>query len=158
VLFPVLADFTGHLGLSKLEFGVIMATYPAVGVLASPVWGRFSDRRGRRPAIVLGLLGLGASFVWFGRGQSFAPLGAARVPGGVLSWAALPAAFAYAADVSTPAQRSAAMGMLGGAIGLGVALGPALGGALQRVGLAHLEGDWGLRLPYFASGAIALAG
>jgi MFS family permease len=149
VLFPVLADFTEHLGLSKLQFGVIMATYPAVGVLASPWWGSFSDRRGRRPAIVLGLVGLGASFIWFGMGSSFAELVAARVAGGLLSAAALPAAFAYAADVSPPNQRSAAMGMLGGAVGLGVALGPFLGGSLLALGL---------RVPYFASGAIALGG
>jgi MFS family permease len=149
VLFPVLADFTEHLGLSKLQFGVIMSTYPLVGMLASPWWGRFSDRRGRRSAIVLGLVGFGISFVWFGMGSSFAELVAARALGGLISSAALPAAFAYAADVSTPQQRSAAMGMLGAATGLGVALGPFLGGAL--VGL-------GVRVPYFASGGIGLAG
>jgi MFS family permease len=149
VLFPVLADFTEFLGLSKLQFGLIMATYPLVGVLVSPWWGSFSDRRGRRPAIVLGLVGLGLSFVWFGLGSSFEQLVAARLLGGLISSAALPAAFAYAGDVSTPSQRSAAMGMLGGAIGLGVALGPFLGGALLGLGM---------RVPYFVSGAMALAG
>jgi MFS family permease len=149
VLFPVLADFTEFLGLSKLQFGLIMATYPLVGVLASPFWGSFSDRRGRRPAIVLGLVGLGLSFLWFGMGSSFGQLVAARLVGGLLSSAALPAAFAYAGDVSAPSQRSAAMGMLGGAIGLGIALGPFLGGALLGLGM---------RVPYFVSGAMALAG
>lgn len=149
VLFPVLADFTEFLGLSKLQFGLIMATYPLVGVLASPWWGSFSDRRGRRPAIVLGLVGLGVSFVWFGTGSSFEELVAARVLGGLLSSAALPAAFAYASDVSTADQRSAAMGMLGAAIGLGVAFGPFLGGALLGLGM---------RVPYFVSGAMALGG
>jgi MFS family permease len=149
VLFPVLADFTQALGLSKLQFGLIMATYPAVGVIASPFWGRFSDRRGRRPAIVLGLVGLGLSFIWFGMGSSFAELVAARALGGVLASASLPAAFAFASDVSSSEQRSAAMGMIGGAIGLGISLGPLLGGELLSLGL---------RVPYFASAGIALAG
>jgi MFS family permease len=149
VLFPVLADFTEHLGLSKPQFGVIMSTYPLMGMLASPWWGRFSDRRGRRSAIVLALVGFGISFIWFGLGSSFADLVAARVLGGLLSSAALPAAFAYAADVSPPEQRSAAMGMVGAAIGLGVAFGPAVGGALMELGL---------RVPYFVSGGIGLVG
>jgi MFS family permease len=149
VLFPVLADFTEFLGLSKLQFGLIMATYPLVGVIASPWWGSFSDRRGRRPAIVIGLVGLGVSFVWFGFGSSFAELVAARVLGGVLSSGALPAAFAYAGDVSPPERRSAAMGMIGAAVALGITFGPFLGGELLA---------FGVRTPYFASAAIALAG
>jgi len=149
VLFPVLADFTESLGLSKAQFGLIMATYPAVGVLLSPFWGRFSDRRGRKPAIVIGLIGLGASFVWFAMGSNFAELVAARAFGGVLASAALPAAFAFASDVSSGARRSEAMGMVGGAIGLGLTLGPVLGGELIA---------FGLRAPYFAAAGIALAG
>jgi multidrug resistance protein len=149
VLFPVLADFTAALGLSKLEYGLIMSAWPAVGILASPAWGRFSDRRGRRPAIMIGLLGFAVSFVAFGLGHSFAQLLAARAVGGLLSSAALPAAFAYAADVSSAEQRSHAMGLIGAATGLGVTVGPAIGGSLI---------EFGVRVPYFASGAIGLLG
>jgi MFS family permease len=149
LLFPVLADFTEHLGLSKPQYGVIMGTYPLVGIFVSPLWGRFSDRRGRRAPIILGLIGFGISFIWFGMGSSFAELVCARALGGLLSSAALPAAFAYAADVTTPQQRSAAMGVVGASLALGLTLGPAIGGAL--VGL-------GVRVPYFVSGAIGLAG
>src|SRR5262249_35935433 len=78
-----------------------------------------------------------------------AELVCARALGGLISSAALPAAFAYAADVSTPEQRSGAMGMVGAALALGITLGPALGGAL--VGL-------GVRVPYFVSAGIGFAG
>ena len=149
LLFPVLADFTEALGLSKSQFGLIMATYPLVGVIASPFWGTFSDRRGRKPAIVLGLAGLGVSFLWFAMGSSFEELVAARVLGGILSSGALPAAFAYASDSTSTEQRSAAMGIIGSAVGLGISLGPGLGGELIALGL---------RVPYFASAGIALAG
>ena len=149
VLFPVLPYFSQQLGLSMWEYAWLLGVYPAVGVLAGPLWGRFSDRFGRRPAIALGLAGFGLSFVLFGLGQGFAELFGARVLGGALGAAALPAVFAYAADVSPPERRSAAMGVVGAALGLGLAFGPALGGALS---------GYGLRVPFFAAGGIAVLG
>ena len=56
VLFPVLPYFTRSLALSDVEAGLLMSAYPAIGVLVSPAWGRFSERRGRKLAIVIGLL------------------------------------------------------------------------------------------------------
>ncbi len=149
VLFPVLADFTTALGLSKLQYGLILSAWPAAGIVAAPLWGRFSDRHGRRPAIVVGLVGFAISFAAFGLGSSFETLIAARIVGGLLSSAALPAAFAYAADVTSSEQRSHAMGLMGAAVGLGVTVGPAIGGSLMSLGL---------RAPYFASAGIGALG
>lgn len=163
VLFPVLPFFTRELGLSDLEMGLLLSSYPAAGVLVSPLWGRFSERRGRRPAIAIGLLGFGASFLLFGFGHRFAELLAARLLGGLLSAAAIPAIFAYAADVTDPARRSAAMGVLGAAMALGASLGPAIGGLLTELGrwmpsaFGGLLAQHALRIPYLFSAALGFA-
>ncbi len=148
VLFPVLPYFTRSLALSDVEAGLLLSAYPAIGVLVSPAWGRFSERRGRKLAIVIGLLGFAGSFLLFGLGRSFAELLGARLLGGLFSAAAMPALFAYVADVTGPEERSPAMGFLGASIALGVSFGPLLGGVLGSVDL---------RLPYFVSAGLGLA-
>jgi MFS family permease len=147
VLFPVLPAFTESLGLSEFEAGLLLGSYPAVGVLMSPVWGRLSERIGRRWPIVIGLLGFSAGFVLFGLGSEFSSLLAARLVGGFFSAATLPAIMAYVADITPLEKRSSAMGTIGAAIALGVTFGPALGGSLGSVGL---------RVPYFVAGGIGL--
>jgi multidrug resistance protein len=148
VLFPVLPKFTSALGIADADAGWLLAAYPLASFVASPLWGRFSNARGRKPAIVIGLCGYALGFILFGFGQTFAQLLAARVLGGLLSAAALPALFAYVADVTTPEKRSSGMGALGAGIGLGVTFGPAIGA---------LTDAWlGVRAPYFVSGAIGL--
>ncbi len=148
VLFPVLPKFTSALGISDADAGWLLASYPLASFLASPLWGRFSNTWGRKPAIVIGLCGYASGFILFGFGQNFTQLLAARVLGGLLSAAALPALFAYVADVTTPEKRSSGMGALGAGIGLGVTFGPAIGA---------LTDAWlGVRAPYFVSGAIGL--
>ena len=149
VLFPVLPFLTRDLGIPDASVGVLLAALPAASFVASPFWGRFSSRRGRRPAIVIGLVGYAVGFGLFGLGNTFEQLLAARLLGGLISAAALPAIFAYVADVSSGEKRTVAMGALGAAIALGVTLGPALGGVTHKL--------LGLRAPYFVSAAIGLA-
>ncbi|HTO05540.1 MAG TPA: MFS transporter [Myxococcota bacterium] len=149
VLFPVLPFLTRDLGIPDASVGWLLAALPAASFVASPFWGRFSSQRGRRPAIVVGLLGYALGFGLFGLGHSFAQLLAARLLGGLISAAALPAIFAYVADVSSGERRSAAMGALGAGIALGVTFGPLLGVLTYQA--------FGLRAPYFVSAAIGLA-
>jgi len=149
VLFPVLPFLTRELGIPDSHAGWLLAAYPAASFVASPFWGRFSDRRGRKPALVIGLVGYGVGFGLFGLGRDFSELLGARVLGGLVSAAALPALFAYVADVTSAERRSAAMGLLGAGIGLGVTFGPLLGWLTWSA--------YGLRAPYFVSGAIGLA-
>jgi DHA1 family multidrug resistance protein-like MFS transporter len=149
VLFPVLPFLTRELGISDARAGWLLAAYPLASLVASPFWGRFSDRRGRKPALVIGLVGYGVGFALFGLGRDFTELLGARVLGGLFSAAALPALFAYVADVTKSETRSAAMGLLGAGIGLGVTFGPLLGWLTWSA--------YGLRAPYFVSGAIGLA-
>jgi MFS family permease len=149
VLFPVLPFLTRELGIPDAHAGWLLAAYPLASFLASPFWGRFSDRRGRKPALVIGLVGYGVGFGLFGLGRDFNELLAARLLGGLISAAALPALFAYVADVTTRERRSAAMGALGAGIGLGVTFGPLLGWVTWSL--------YGLRAPYFVSAGIGLA-
>ena len=148
VLFPVLPAFTESLGLSVFEAGLLLGIYPAVGVGMSPVWGRLSERIGRRRPLVIGLVGFAASFTLFGLGSHFGELLAARALGGFFSAAAMPAIMAYTADVTPPERRSQAMGTVGAAIALGVTFGPFVGGSLGVIDL---------RLPYFVSGGLGFA-
>lgn len=148
VLFPVLPFYVRMLGLSELQAGVLLGIYAAIGVVVAPLWGRFAERRGRKPAMLIGLAGFAGGFLLFGIGHTFEQLLAARLLGGLFAGAALPAIFAYAADVTAPERRSAAMGLIGASIGLGIIMGPVLGGVL-----APLD----LRLPFFVSAALGVA-
>jgi multidrug resistance protein len=100
--------------------------------LFSPIWGRLSDRVGRKPIILLGLLGSTASYVTLALANSLALLFVARIVGGIAG-ANIPAAQAYIADVTTPENRARGMGLVGAAFGLGFIFGPALGGLLSRI-------------------------
>ena len=148
VLFPVLPFLTRELGISDANAGWLLASYPLASFLASPLWGRFSSARGRKPALVIGLVGYSMGFILFGFGQNLEQLVAARVLGGLVSAAALPALFAYVADVTTSEKRSAGMGALGAGLGLGVTFGPVIGWLTYAA--------LGLRAPYFVSGASGL--
>jgi multidrug resistance protein len=147
VIFPVLPFYVRWLSLSEAQAGVLMSAYALASVATSPLWGRFSERYGRRPALLIGLGGFALTFAWFGLGSSFGELLLARVFGGLLAAAAQPAIFAYAADVSSKESRTAAMGVVGAAFGLGIVAGPVLGGLLAPLGL---------RVPFLVTAAIGL--
>lgn len=148
VLFPVLPEFTRSLGLSELQAGLLLGSYAFASFAMSPFWGRLSESRGRRPVVLVGLLGFSATFLLFALRSSFAELLLVRSVGGLFAAAAMPAIFAYAADVSTPEARSRTLGVIGAAIGVGVVAGPALG--------AFSVAQWGVRAPFYATAAIGL--
>jgi multidrug resistance protein len=148
VLFPVLGFFTRDLGLSDFQAGILISSYAFASFAAAPLWGRFSDRYGRRPSILIGLLGFSLTFGLFALGSSFGELLAARFFGGLLAAAAMPSVMAYAADSSDPSQRSRAIGMVGASFGLGVVAGPAIG--------AFVADAWGLRAPFWLASGIGL--
>jgi MFS transporter, DHA1 family, tetracycline resistance protein len=101
--------------------------------LFSPVWGRWSDRVGRKPIILVGLLGSCLSYLGLALAPSLTFLFIARIVGGIAG-ANIPTAQAYVADVTTPENRAKGMGMVGAAFGLGFIFGPAIGGVLSRIG------------------------
>ena len=134
---------------SALVGSWLAASYSLSQFLCAPLWGRYSDRVGRRPVILLSLIGIAISYVFFGlsNGQLWM-LFAARLSAGFLSSASIGVAFAYVADVTTPENRAKGMGMLGACFGLGFMMGPALGGWLGTISLG---------LPAFVAAGMALA-
>lgn len=125
-LFPFIAM---DIGLTPQTITLVLATYPIAQFFAGPVWGRLSDLHGRRPILMVSMMGAVASYTILGFADSLWMLVLSRVVGGI-SAGNLAAAFAYITDITTPENRAKGMGMVGGALSLGFILGPAVGGLL----------------------------
>ena len=132
LIIPLLPFYAESFGASAFAIGLLGTSFSLMQFLFSPVWGRWSDRIGRKPIILLGLFGSGASYVTLALANSLALLFAARIIGGIAG-ANIPAAQAYIADITTPENRARGMGLIGAAFGLGFIFGPALGGLLSRI-------------------------
>lgn len=139
LVLPFLAEearATFH--VSAFTGTLLSAVYSAMQFLFIPIWGRLSDRVGRRPVLVwsilataIGMAGLGGSLVW---GGTVAWLFAARIWSGIAT-ANLGTASAYIADVTKPEERAKGMGLIGIAFGLGFILGPSIGGPLAEISI-----------------------
>jgi multidrug resistance protein len=126
----------------------LAASYSLSQFICAPAWGRYSDRAGRRPVILLSLIGIAISYVLFGLSNGHLwMLFAARLAAGFLSSASIGVSFAYVADVTTPQNRAKGMGILGACFGLGFMFGPALGGWLGQISLS---------LPAYVAAGLAL--
>ncbi len=147
LVFAILAPLGREVAMSELQITSIIATSALVFGLVSPWWGRLSDRIGRKPVIIVGLVGYTIGTVAF---TSVFWGGMAGILSGTLLYvvalvtrcgqsmvmsAAAPATAAYAADHTSPDQRTGAMAKLGTANSLGTILGPAVSGALAALGL-----------------------
>jgi DHA1 family tetracycline resistance protein-like MFS transporter len=147
VFVPLLENFLhGDVEKTAAMAGILSTSYALMQFLFSPFFGVLSDRFGRKPVLVIsgfavaldyGIMALATSITWLFVG---------RVLSGIAS-ANATAASAYVADVTEPAKRAAAFGLLGAAFGLGFILGPAVGGAL---------GTLGPRVPFWAASALGL--
>jgi DHA1 family tetracycline resistance protein-like MFS transporter len=107
----------------------IMGSYSLCQLVAAPLWGRLSDRYGRRPILMTSLAGACVSYLILGFATGIGGLLISRMLGGFMA-GNISAAFAYASDVSVPEKRAASLGLIGAAIGIGFTLGPAIGGLL----------------------------
>lgn len=132
VLIPVLPIFVEKLGASSFEVGLILALYAAAQLVFLPAWGWLSDRIGRRPVILVSLLGTVASFLLLAIAPSLLMVYAARVLAGFFA-ASIGTAQAVVTDLTPPERRAQDMGLIGAAFGLGFVVGPALGGELARL-------------------------
>lgn len=113
-----------------LWVGLLMTSYSAAQFLFSPIWGGLSDRIGRRPVLMIGLVGNTVFFTMFGLANTLMMALAARFLAGVFN-GNIAVARAYIGDVSTPKQLATRMGLIGAAFGLGFTIGPFLGGELS---------------------------
>ena len=146
VILPHLAYYAEELGASATQIGFLISIYSLMKLIFAPVWGRLSDQYGRRPAILIGLVGNAGALVLFGAVNSLPWLFIARGLSGLFSAAILPTVMAYVADVTTEEDRGKGMGLMGAAMGLGFIAGPGIGGIIG----SH-------SLPFFLAGGLSLA-
>ncbi len=132
-----------HLGAI---YGILIASYSLMQFIFAPIWGRLSDRVGRRPVILFSLAGTAITNLMFALSHTFTMLFVARILTGVCA-ATISTAMAYIADVTTREDRAKGMGLIGAAFGMGFVLGPAIGGIL---------GKYNLALPLFASAGFSI--
>lgn len=137
IMIPVLPFYAEEFGASPTELGLLMAVYSLMQLIFAPMWGRISDRIGRKPVMLLGIVGLAISFFMMAISTSLWMLFVARIIGGFLSAANMPTSFAYVADITAPEDRGKGMGVIGAAIGLGFVFGPAIGGVFSKTSLSQ---------------------
>ena len=145
IIIPNLAYYAKEIGATTTEIAILMSIYSGMQLLFAPIWGRLSDKHGRKPAILLGLLGNAAALIGFGLATDYAWLFITRSAAGIASAAVLPSVMAYVADVTTSEERGKGMGLMGAAMGLGFILGPAIGGIMG----SH-------DMPFFVAGGLSL--
>lgn len=145
IVLPVLPLYARRYHASAFTAGVLVASFSLAQLLASPLWGRISDRVGRRPVLLVSLVGTAIGSLLTGLAGGLPLLFAGRLVDGA-SGASVSVAQASVADLAQPWQRARLFGLLGAAFGLGFVLGPAIGGALAPIDP---------RLPFFAAAAVA---
>ncbi|MGA8399027.1 MAG: MFS transporter [Stellaceae bacterium] len=138
LVIPLLPFYGERFSASPQEVTVLMATYSLAQMLTAPVWGRLSDRVGRRPVLMISMAAAALAYLWLGLADAMWMLFAARALGGACA-GNIAAANAYIADVTTPENRARGMGMIGAAFGLGFIIGPALGGVVAGNNLATAD-------------------
>ena len=139
MVIPQLGPYAHALGAPEWVGGVLFAIYSAMQFLFAPVWGSLSDQVGRRPILMVSLMGSVLGYLLFAAANSVAMLFASRLLAGIAA-ANISVAQAYLADITPPSERAGAMGLVGAAFGVGFVLGPALGGLLGRLGGIHAVG------------------
>jgi len=133
IVLPMLPYYAESYGASPFVVGLLSMSYSLMQFVFTPIWGRLSDRYGRRPLILLSLAGSCTGFLIFGLARSLEMLFAGRILAGIAG-AIIPTTSAYIADVTPPENRAKGMGMIGAAFGLGFIFGPAIGGLLVPFG------------------------
>jgi len=133
MVLPLLPIYAKNFGIEEKGWiiGVLMASFSAMTFIFAPLWGRASDRIGRRPVLIVGLIGSVGFYLLFGIATYFKSmplLFVARIGAGIAG-ATIPAAQAYIADVTSLKNRAKGMALIGAAFGLGFTFGPLLGAA-----------------------------
>lgn len=153
IIIPFMPFWAEHFDATPDMVTLLFATYSAVAFFFSFFWGWASDRWGRKPVLLLSLMGSVMSFVWLGFADALWVLFAARALGGVFG-ANITVAQAYIADVTAPEDRAKGMGLMGAAFGMGFVIGPAIGGLLAGPDAANPD----FRTPFLVAGAVSFVG
>ena len=151
IIIPVLPRLIeklidGNISEASKISGLLLVAYAVMQFLFSPLIGNLSDKYGRRPVLLLSLLGFGLDYIFMAFAPTIAWLFIGRIIAGITG-ASFTTASAYIADVSTPEKRSQNFGMIGVAFGLGFIIGPVIGGVLGKIDTHY---------PFYAAAALAL--
>jgi DHA1 family tetracycline resistance protein-like MFS transporter len=146
IAIPILPYFADEFGASGIVLGSVLAIHAAMQFAFAPIWGRLSDRIGRRPVMLMTMAGTAVSLVLFGLAGSVTGLLVARALSGAFA-ANISVATAYVTDVTAESERTRWMGMIGASFGIGFLLGPAIGGWLA---------PYGHSVPVFAAAGMAV--
>ncbi len=148
IIIPILPEVIVQQGYSEIHVGGLITIYALSSFFTAPLWGKLSDKTGRKKLILLGLAGFSLSFFLFSLFlDTLMLLYLSRIVGGLFSGALYTAVTGYVADITTNEERNKYMGLLGMSIGLGFIFGPAIGGVLGAVSLA---------LPFTVSAVLTL--
>jgi DHA1 family tetracycline resistance protein-like MFS transporter len=152
LLLPLLPFYVQRIGAGPEVITAVLGLYSLAQVIAAPLWGRLSDRCGRKPILTITCIGLGLSYVVLAFADSLALVVLSRIVGGLMA-GNIATAQAYVADVTSPEGRAKGMGILGAAFGLGFVVGPSIGGLFAG---ASVEGaDY--RAPALAAMTLSFA-
>ncbi len=138
IIIPILPIWTTkNLGYNSIVYGILVASYSFMQFLFAPIWGKLSDRKGRKPIIMIGLTGSVIGFSLLTLAFTVFPdiemLFVARIVSGMFTAATLPTSQAFITDSTTEKDRAKGFGLIGAAFGLGFTLGPGLGAVLVLV-------------------------
>ncbi len=145
IVIPVLPFYAEgtRFSASPRTVGLLFASYSVMQLIFSPILGRLSDKYGRRPVLLISIIGTGIGFLILGFANTLWMLFIGRILDGITG-GNISTAQAYIADITTAENRAKGMGLIGAAFGLGFVFGPAIGGILSR---------WGVEVPFlFAAG------
>ncbi|MFA5774563.1 MAG: MFS transporter [Ilumatobacteraceae bacterium] len=146
IVAPILGRYADRYGASGFEVGLLFASFSLAQMVFAPILGRWSDRIGRKPVIIISLLGSALGSFITGAAGALWVLFAGRLIDGA-SGASISVAQGAVTDIASPQQRARMLGLLGMAFGVGFVVGPALGG------LASLGGP---HVPFYLAGVLAL--
>lgn len=146
LVIPILPFYVEKFNANAQVLGALVAVFAFMQFLFAPVWGRLSDRVGRKPLITIGLIGFAIAEFVFAFASGLWMLFVSRILAGIFGSALMPTAMAYVSDVTEPEKRGQGMGILGAAMGMGIVIGPGIGGWL---------GEYDLSYPFLFAGIAA---
>ena len=151
LVIPLLPFYAERFAASPLQMTLLFATYSLMSMVAAPLWGRISDRTGRRPVLMASMAAAALAYVGLAFATQLWMVFAARAFAGACA-GNIAAAQAYIADVTPPERRAKGMGMIGAAFGLGFIIGPVIGGIVAGDDLATAD----LRTPGLIAAGLSL--
>ena len=147
IVIPILPLYAQDFHATPMAIGWLTGIYSGMQIIFTPILGKLSDRFGRRPVLLISIMGTAVGFALMGLAESLTLLFVARILAGITGGnISIPQA--YIADVTAPEQRSHAMGMIGAAFGLGFTFGPLIGGMMSQISYGT---------PFFFAAALSIA-